>query len=170
MKELDQLSPAEAVYTLYRAGEPHGESLDLDNEDSIRSLVTDALFGALGRKGAEAVMARLADDAGAGEVARAALAVVQQRADLAGPISGEATDLLESPPRPDKLDFGVSLGALCLAALAMVFMGSFEYERKQKGTPSEAGHERSIRVSFKGSEHVAGILREVFAKLRITTS
>jgi len=164
MANIDQLTAGEAVHTLYRAVEAHAPELDLDDERAVRSIVEAAFVDALGRRDADVLISKLSDDVGAGSVARAMLAVLEQRTDLSGPLSADVTAALASPRGPDKLDFGISLGALCLSALAMALMGSVEYERTEKGRPNSDSYETTKRFSFKGSEKVVAVVRAMFDK------
>ncbi|HEV8695648.1 MAG TPA: hypothetical protein VGQ93_15920 [Lysobacter sp.] len=155
-RSIEQLDSMEAIYSLYLVGQPHGVGLDLDDPESVREVVTDALCIAIGPEVTKELMDGLSNEQDAAAVARACLKIAKEEPDLiADKGAPQRIDaLLENPPRTDQADLGASLAMVALAGTAMFLMGSFEYERVEEEAAG-GRRKKAIHFRFKGSDKVA---------------
>lgn len=154
MTGIEDLTNMEAVYSLHRV--TSGFSwVDLEDPEGVRTLVVKLAGAGLGGSAeAEAFMTRFEDDDHAGELARACLLAIQENPTLLEGAQASLNKLLESPPRTQQMDMGISFGILALAGMAMFLSGSLNIK---------AG---DFELDYKGSEAVAGIFKVVLGHVQ----
>jgi hypothetical protein len=166
MKPIDELTDAEAVYSLYWALEGTQPEIDVEDEQATRAVVREALAGVFEGRDPDALLAELtAGDRAAGTTARRCLEALQEMKDLPPSLSKAIDDTLADPPTPEKLALDGGLSLIALSALAMALMGSLKLDVKVKEKPNEKQFD--LRVHFKGSEKVRKILETVAGRLGV---
>lgn len=164
MKTIEELDDVEAVYSLYLAAEPHGHGVNLDNPETVKRTVREAFASAAAPALVEQVMARLADESTAAEVARAALGVLREDHELVPGVSAQIGEMLADPPRADRLDMGFSLALLTFGALAMALMGTLEFKSVDELEPG-GGRRKTTVVNWKGSQNIPKLVAGILGKL-----
>jgi len=170
MKTIEELNNTEAVYALYLASEPFGESVAVDNPEAVREVVREAIAAILPDRDPDEVIEKMsASEPSAGALARACLNAVRELNDMPPQLKAQVHEVLVEPPQPDKLALDASLTLLALSALAMVLMSTLEldFETQERKEGQMTQKTQTLRLRFKGSEKVTKVLSFVATHLRL---
>jgi hypothetical protein len=164
MKPIEKFDNEEAAFALYRITSG-GSDLDII-DDSIEPALVDQLTAALGsREKASTLLARIKEsDDRAGDVARAALAVIREQ-DLLPNSRAKLDDYVRKPPTDETMDFGLSIAGMVMLALLSTTRLSVKHKRAV--TTKRGSSETEVAGSI-GSDAVVKFATSLLAKVGLS--